>query len=115
RRVVSMAQKHLAAIEWKLRPINWSGQITIKSALNAIVSNSGVDRYKALNGQHLIPLLTGSFEEDGIFIKVSTSQSEIVMAQACRTTLSFELYEPSVERKNIIKEAYVAQELIFEA
>jgi trehalose/maltose hydrolase-like predicted phosphorylase len=115
RRLVSMAEKHLAAIEWKLKPLNWSGKITIKSALNGRISNSGVARYRALNGQHLIPLLTGSFEEDGIFIKVRTSQSEIVMAQTCKTHLSFELYEPSVERRNIIEESYIAQELTFEA
>lgn len=114
-RVISMAEKHLAAINWELKPLNWNGKITIRSALNGRVSNSGVARYKALNGQHLIPVDSGSFEEDGIYLKVSTSQSEIVMAQACRTQLSFELYEPTVERSNIIEKEYVAQELIFEA
>lgn len=42
RRLVSMYEKHLAAIEWELKPLNWSGQITIKSALNGRVSNTGV-------------------------------------------------------------------------
>ncbi|MCY2686712.1 glycoside hydrolase family 65 protein [Salinimicrobium sp. TH3] len=115
RRVVSMSKMHLAAIEWELRPLNWQGSITIHSALNGKVSNTGVARYRALNGQHLVPLDTGSFEEDGIYLKVRSSQSEIVMVQACKTRVSFELYEPSVERRSIIEKDYVAQELIFEA
>ncbi len=115
RRVVSMSKMHLAAIEWELKPLNWEGSITIHSALNGKVSNSGVARYRALNGQHLVPLDTGSFEEDGMYLKVRSSQSEIVMVQACKTRVSFELYEPSVERRSIIEQDYVAQELIFEA
>lgn len=114
-RIVSMSEMHLAAIEWQLQPLNWEGQLTIQSALNGQVMNSGVARYRALNGQHLIPLGTGSFEEDGIYLKVRSSQSEIVMVQACRTQISFDLYEPSVERTNIIEEDFVAQELNFHA
>ncbi|MCC8358995.1 glycoside hydrolase family 65 protein [Salinimicrobium sediminilitoris] len=115
RRVVSMSKMHLAAIEWELKPLNWEGSITIHSALNGKVSNAGVARYRDLNGQHLVPLDTGSFDEDGMYLKVRSSQSEIVMVQACKTGVSFELYEPSVERRSIIEKDYVAQELIFEA
>jgi trehalose/maltose hydrolase-like predicted phosphorylase len=114
-RIVSMAEMHIGSIKWELQPLNWEGRIIIHSALNAKVTNSGVARYRALNGQHLISLETGSFEEDGIFLKVRSSQSEIVMVQACRTLLRFELYEPAVERRSIIEQGYVAQELIFEA
>ncbi|WP_029033599.1 glycoside hydrolase family 65 protein [Salinimicrobium terrae] len=115
RRLVSMSEKHLAAIEWKIRPLNWKGRMAIHTALNAHVSNMGVPRYRALNGRHLIPLDRGSFEEDGLYLKVKSSQSEIVMSQACRTCINFELYEPSVERFDIKEENYVAQELIFDA
>lgn len=114
RRIVSMAEMHLAAVEWNLRPLNWEGRICIQSVLNGRVSNSGVARYRALNGQHLVFLDSGSFEEDGIYLKVRTTQSEIVMAQAGRTRVKFELYEPAVERTNKIEGDYVAQEICFE-
>lgn len=115
RRIVSMADMHLAAIQWELKPLNWEGRITIHSALNGKVTNSGVARYRALNGQHLIPVDSGSFEEDSIFLKMRSSQSEIVMVQACKTRINFELYQPVIERKTIIEQDYVAQELTFEA
>lgn len=115
RRLVSMADMHVAAISWEIRPLNWEGFMTIHSALNGRISNTGVARYRALNGQHLVSIDSGSFEEDGIFLKMRSSQSEIVMVQACRTKVSFELYEPAVERKSIIEKDYVAQELLFEA
>lgn len=115
RRIVSMADMHLAAIEWELQPLNWKGRLTIQSALNGEVTNSGVARYRALNGRHLVSLEKGSFEEDGIFLKVRSSQSEIVMVQACRTQVNFELYEPSVQRKNVVEQDFIGQELAFEA
>lgn len=114
RRLVSMAEMHLAAVEWELKPLNWEGRITIHSALNGKITNAGVARYRALNGRHLVPLDTGSFEEDGIYLKVRSSQSEVVMVQACKTKLSFELYDPAVDRTTVIEEDYVAQELTFQ-
>jgi trehalose/maltose hydrolase-like predicted phosphorylase len=85
RRLVSMANPHLAAIEWRLMALNWSGQIEILSTLDGTVTNQNVERYRQLNSQHLEPVLTDVVGEDAILLTVRTTQSHICMAQAART------------------------------
>ncbi len=85
RRFVHMANPHLAAIEWQLTALNWSGSIEIQSAIDGTVTNQNVDRYRQLNGQHLDLLETGFDGEDAIFLSVQTNQSHIHMTQAARS------------------------------
>jgi trehalose/maltose hydrolase-like predicted phosphorylase len=115
RRIVSMSHMHLAAIEWELIPVNWSGKIIVHSALDGSVINNGVERYRQLNSKHLKVLDKGTYEEDCIYLKVMSSQSEIVMAQTAKTNIHFNLYDSFIERKTITEEEYVAQELTFKA
>lgn len=115
RRIVSLRNMHLAAIEWELTPQNWSGNITLHSALDGSVINNGVERYRELNSKHLIPLEKGHFEEDCIFLKVMTNQSEIVMAQAAATTVYFDQYDSPITRTTVLEEGYIGQELTFAA
>ncbi len=114
RRIVCMANMHLAAVEWEIIPQNWNGKMTVHSALDAGVENKGVARYRDFNGKHLDIRDKGNFEEDGIFIKVVSNQSEIIMAQAARTAICFDLYDSFVDRQTITKDCYMAQELSFE-
>ncbi len=111
RRIVSMNNMHLAAIEWELVPQNWSGKITVHSALDGGVTNCGVARYRDLNQVHLKVLEKGNIEEDSIFLKVMSSQSEIVMAQAAKTSVYFDLHNSYIERRTVQNGAYIAQEL----
>jgi trehalose/maltose hydrolase-like predicted phosphorylase len=85
RRIVHMTQPHLAAIEWTLKPLNWSGEIEILSALDGSVLNENVARYRDLNKRHLEVDETGHDGEDVIFLTVCTNQSRIRMVQAART------------------------------
>lgn len=84
RRIVSMAQPHLAALETSWLPENWSGRMEIRSALDGRVTNCGVPRYRKLNGQHLKPLETGKTGSDIAHLKVCTTQSELHIALAAR-------------------------------
>lgn len=84
RRIVSMADKNLAAIEWEIEAINWSGAIEVRSALDAGVENNGVERYRPLNGKHLEFLGAGQMGEEAIFVRAQTNQSRIQMAQVAR-------------------------------
>jgi alpha,alpha-trehalase len=84
RRIVSMAQPHLAALEWTLTPENWSGRVEVRSALDGTVINSGVARYRELSSRHLEVLDLGPVDEEGIYLSVQTNQSHIRMAQAAR-------------------------------
>ena len=39
-----------------LLPVNWSGRVTFRSALDGRVSNGGVARYRGLASRHLVPI-----------------------------------------------------------
>ena len=84
-RIVSMADPHLGAYEWKLTPQNWSGSIDIISSLEGNVLNRGVPRYSDLNSKHVDLLEKGQYGEDTLFMLSCTNYSGIKLAQAVRT------------------------------
>jgi len=53
RRFVHMGKMHLAGLETTVVPENWSGRLQVLSSLDGTVINSGVERYKKLDGKHL--------------------------------------------------------------
>jgi trehalose/maltose hydrolase-like predicted phosphorylase len=85
RRIVHMAQPHLAAIVWSLTARDWSGEIEIRSGLDGTVHNGNVARYQKLATQHLGSVETGREAEDAIYLTARTSQSRISMTLAART------------------------------
>ncbi len=85
RRIVHMAEPHLAGLELRISPENWSGRVEIRTALDGQVENSGVQRYQGLNNDHLVPIRTDLVEEDTLFLKTETKQSGVRIAQAART------------------------------
>lgn len=85
RRLVHMADPHLAAIEWVLTPLDWSGRIEVRSSLDGRVRNSGVARYSAFRGDHLQIERSGPHGDDAMFLVATTRQSRDRMAQVART------------------------------
>ena len=112
RRIVSMHNPHLAAIEWTLTPINWSEQIIIRSGLDGTVLNNGVERYSELEGQHLEPLETQSVGDRAISLLVRTTQSRVSMAQAARTEVYNSTDNLPVSRSVNSREGYIEQEIV---
>jgi alpha,alpha-trehalase len=111
RRLVSMANPHLAALETTLTAENWSGLIEIRSALDGRVINAGVERYRSLNSKHLEPLETRIVNEDTIFLKVQTNQSQLRIAQSARTRV-FQRGEPQItERHKVEEPGYIADDI----
>ena len=53
RRLVSMADPFLAAIDCTVVAENWSGLLTFRSGVDGRVENCGVARYRGLSGAHL--------------------------------------------------------------
>lgn len=84
RRVVSMDQPHLAALETTIAPENWSGRMEIRTALDGGVTNSGVARYRALRGRHLRTLDAGTDGDEVIWLHTETVGSRIEIAVAAR-------------------------------
>jgi alpha,alpha-trehalase len=90
RRLVSMADQHLAGEELSLKAHNWSGPVEVLSALDGRVINAGVKRYRDLNNSHLEPILATTFEapntnETMLELLVETKQSKLRVAQGART------------------------------
>ncbi len=103
RRLVHIRDPHLAAIEWVLRPENWSGRIEVRSALDGRVTNAGVARYRALDGQHLAGHRTRQVDEETVELTVRTNQSGIEVAEAARLRI-FADGEPAEAERRIFRD-----------
>jgi alpha,alpha-trehalase len=104
RRLVHMANPHLAAQETTVVPVNWSGLIEIRSALDGRIINAGVERYKDLNSEHLEPLESNAISDDSMYLQVQTNQSNVHISQAARTRIFLDnarlQIQPSVEKES---------------
>ncbi len=87
RRLVSLADRHVAGIALALTPENWSGQIEFRTTLDGRVRNAGVSRYAQLANRHLAPVTDETFGPDGVAIIVRTTQSGLTAALAARTRM----------------------------
>jgi len=85
RRLVHMRYRHLAALETRLIPENWSGRLSVRSALDGRITNDGVERYRDLAGRHLEPVAADQIDDETIFLKMRTRQSRFEVALAART------------------------------
>jgi len=86
RRLVHLRQRHLMALEVAASPLNWSGHVEVRSALDGWVENAGVARYQAFNKQHL-RVLAAESDDEVLFLKAETVQSEVRIALAARSRL----------------------------
>ena len=110
RRFVSMANSHLAGLETTIAAENWSGSLSIRSALDGRVTNSGVRRYQKLNNRHLEPVGTQVVNNETIYLQVKTNQSRIHISEAARTRLYCEGKQVAVKPHVIQEPGYIAQE-----
>jgi len=83
RRVASMENPHLTALQYQITPVNYSERITVKTGLNGNIINEGVERYKQLNSKHLEPVMQGE-EDTTSYLVVKTNQSNIEIAEALK-------------------------------
>ncbi|MBD3412821.1 MAG: glycoside hydrolase family 65 protein [Candidatus Aminicenantes bacterium] len=109
-RLVHMRNIHRAGLKTTLRAENWSGKVEIVSALDGRVVNAGVERYKKLNSQHLVPLKTKQ-DKDVIHLMVKTSQSKILIAQSARTSLYSDGKPLSCDRTTKKEPGYIAHHM----
>ncbi|MDY6985439.1 MAG: trehalose-phosphatase [Candidatus Thermoplasmatota archaeon] len=98
KRLVHMANPHLAALELKLVAENWSGEVELRASLDGRVKNSGVARYQQLNNAHLKPVKSRSHGEI-ISLQVETNQSHIRIAEAARIRITRDGKPVDVRRK----------------
>ncbi|MCI2417978.1 glycoside hydrolase family 65 protein [Saccharopolyspora sp. K220] len=84
RRFVHLALPHLAGLETTLVAEDWSGTMTLRCGIDGRVSNSGVARYRDLNGQHLVDHHSAEVSPNIVVLHAETSQSHIRVAEAQR-------------------------------
>ncbi|SMF27948.1 Trehalose and maltose hydrolase (possible phosphorylase) [Tistlia consotensis] len=113
RRIVHMGLPHLAAIKVVLRPENWSGRLEVRSALDARVTNAGVERYRQLGSRHLTTLERSAFGDDGIFLVAETNQSRLRIAEAAVTRVFDGADLVSVTRHAEDEEGMAGQHFVF--
>ena len=110
RRLVSMGDMHLGALELALTAENWSGNVTVRSAIDGRVTNSGAKLYRRFNNRHLEPLAGKVVGEDRVFLQVRTSQSNLHVAQAARTRAFLDGLPLEGRRRDIEEPGYIGQE-----
>jgi alpha,alpha-trehalase len=110
RRFVSMADPHLAGQEMIVTGENWSDSLSIRSALDGLVTNSGVERYRGLNNRHLQPVTAEAIDSETICLQMETSQSRIRISAAARTRLYHEGKRIVMQPHVIQEPCYIAQE-----
>ena len=111
RRLVSMANMHLGALELALTAENWAERITVRSAIDGRIVNAGAKLYRKFNNKHLEPLAGEAVGEDSVYLLVRTSQSSIHVAQAARTQVFVDGQLRTGARRIINEPGYIGQEI----
>ncbi|MDY6814045.1 MAG: glycosyl hydrolase family 65 protein [Pseudomonadota bacterium] len=86
-RLVSMAEPNAAAQRLRVRALNWSGEIRIRSGLDGAICNNGVARYRELERHHLTGFTGAQRNNETVTLDCEMISSGIRIAYAARTRL----------------------------
>ncbi len=110
RRFVSMSAMHLGALELSLTAENWSGCVTVRSAIDGRVVNTGAKLYRKFNNKHLEPVSAEAVGEEGVCLVTRTCQSDIHVAQVARTRAFHDGQLLDLPRQIIEEPGYIGEE-----
>ncbi|MEV1063611.1 glycosyl hydrolase family 65 protein [Streptomyces sp. NPDC050263] len=85
-RLVHMADPHLAALRTEFTAEGFAGDLDVEAALDGGVTNSGVARYRELDGRHLTRLHAGSVKPDTVWLRCRTRTSDVRIGMAARVS-----------------------------
>ncbi len=111
RRLVGMHDAHLAGMSVEIQPENWSGKMTISSAIDGSVRNHGVARYRQLADHHTRVVSIGEIAEDTVQLIARTTQSRIEVAESARTHVYRDGSRVDPIRKTVQRDDWIGQEL----
>jgi alpha,alpha-trehalase len=114
RRFVHMDKPHLAGLVSTFVAENWSGTLRVRSGLDAGVTNSGVSRYRSLNGKHLELLAAEQTGDEILEVEVRTNQSHVHVAEAARTRVARAGGPAPTHRELVREDGYIGHELILQ-
>lgn len=84
--LVHMADPHLAVLRTEFTAEGFAGELDVEAALDGGVTNSGVPRYRDLDGRHLTHVHAGGAAPDTVWLRCRTRTSDIRIAMAARLT-----------------------------
>ena len=99
RRIVAMHDKHVVGLTVAVTPENWSGELTVRSALDGTVVNAGVARYGDLQGCHLDTVTAEAAGADVILLRSRMVQSLREIAEAARLQFFIDGHAIEPERR----------------
>lgn len=85
-RLVHMGDPYLAAQRTTFHGYGWSGAVEAESVIDGDVTNSGVERYRGLDGRHLTDHRAGAGADGVAWLSCRTRSSGIRIAVAVRTS-----------------------------
>ena len=113
RRLVSMADPHMAGLSVELTAEDWSGDVTLRSGIDAGIINHGVARYRELESRHLEIVDQHELCGDTVFSRCRTNQSSIGVALAIRTRARLGGHEVEAARETRIARDHICQLVSF--
>ena len=111
RRLVSMAFAHAAALETTVMAEDWSGRLDVRSGVDGNVQNTLVERYRALESDHLTLLDASPLADDAVLLEVETNQSHIRIAVAARTTVHGDNDTMHPDRELVTSDGWIGHDL----
>jgi len=110
KRLASMANPHLCAMQYDITPVNYSDTICIRSSINGNIINDGVARYRNLHSKHLSGVSSG--KTNGlVFLHVQTSRSKYQIVMSARTNLYENKKGIAADKSVLQKKACIAENL----
>ncbi|MFI2642301.1 glycoside hydrolase family 65 protein [Streptomyces sp. NPDC018610] len=97
-RIVHMADPCLAALRTEFTAEGGAAELEVEAAIDGGVTNSGVARYRDLDGRHLTAVRTGAAAPDTVWLGCRTRTSGIEIGMAARLACDAEVtvrHEPT--------------------
>ena len=107
KRFVSMHNPHLAAVNYKILPLNYSAEITIFTKLDASMENKNVARYSQLASKHLKTTDIGGQGGSSYLLSTTVqSKTDIALCSAISLQKDKQVFDPKID-KEILSEQIV--------
>jgi trehalose/maltose hydrolase-like predicted phosphorylase len=110
RSFVHMRHAHLGGLEMTFTAHNWSGTLSIRSAIDGHVTNNSTQMLQDEEKKHF-DYLSSTISGDTVHLNVVTKQSRLMVSLSARNTLIKSGKIISAIENDIAKPGYVAQDL----
>ncbi len=84
RRFVHLGDPQVAGLETTFVASGWSGNLQVRSAIDANVRNTGVARYRELSDHHHDVVEQAVVDDETVMVVVETNQTHVRIAEAAR-------------------------------